>query len=95
MSSFSNNLIQDRVLYEPKRIQLLGSQAYESNSPFNVTDRIGLVSDAMVLAKSGMALTSAGLSLINEMKKETECEPFMEDISRVTIPHTFNRSCVG
>jgi aminopeptidase 2 len=66
-------VIQDRVLYEPKRVQLLGSQAYQSNSPFNVTDRIGLVSDAMALAKSGMALTSAGLSLINEMKKETEC----------------------
>ncbi|PVG02822.1 putative AAP1-alanine/arginine aminopeptidase [Serendipita vermifera] len=61
-----------RVLYQPERVKLLGRQAYQQNTPFNVTDRIGLVSDAMVLAKSGMALTSAGLGLINEMKNETE-----------------------
>ncbi|KAG8806528.1 Aminopeptidase 2 mitochondrial [Serendipita sp. 400] len=61
-----------RVLYKPDRVKKLGKQATEASSPFAVTDRIGLISDVMVLGKSGMCRTSDGLALINEMRSETE-----------------------
>lgn len=61
-----------RVLYPPERVKLLGRQAADPNSPFAVTDRMGLISDVMVLAKSGLCRTSDGLALINELRGEAE-----------------------
>ena len=72
----------DRVLYLPARLTTLGRQASQENSPFAVTDRIGLISDATVLGKSGLLKTSAGLGLINELKSEQECE--YDDMPKMT-----------
>jgi aminopeptidase 2 len=67
----------DRVLYTPERITTLGKQCSQANSPFSVTDRMGLISDVMQLGKSGLLQTSAGLSLIHEIKGDTECESLL------------------
>ncbi|CAG7846066.1 Aminopeptidase 2; Flags: Precursor [Serendipita indica DSM 11827] len=61
-----------RVLYPPERVKLLGKQAVDPNSPFSVTDRMGLISDVMVLGKSGLCRTSDGLALLNELRSESQ-----------------------
>jgi len=61
-----------RVAYEPERLKLLGQWAAQKNSVFTLEDRMGLVSDAMVLAKAGVGATSGALDLIASLKDETE-----------------------
>jgi aminopeptidase 2 len=61
------------VAYSPERLTALGKEAASPNSSFTVEDRMGLVSDAMVLAKSGHAKTSGALNLVKALKNEQEC----------------------
>ena len=63
----------DRVLYTPERLQKIAAQAAEANSPFALEDRIGLVHDAMALAKSGQLKISAALGLVWAWRSEAEC----------------------
>ena len=65
-----------RVNYTPERLTKLGEEASKPNSILSTEDRMGLVSDAMVLAKSGHSKTSSALSLISGLKSEPECETF-------------------
>ncbi|KAG9123895.1 Aminopeptidase 2 mitochondrial [Ceratobasidium sp. 392] len=61
-----------RTAYTPERLAKLGEEAARENSAFGLEDRVGLVSDAMVLARAGYGKTSGGLSLISCLRGETE-----------------------
>ncbi|KAH7340339.1 leucyl aminopeptidase [Rhizoctonia solani] len=61
-----------RTAYTPDRLGKLGEEAARSGSAFSLEDRVGLVSDAMVLARAGYGKTSGGLSLISRLREETE-----------------------
>ncbi|KAJ1310324.1 hypothetical protein OPQ81_007063 [Rhizoctonia solani] len=61
-----------RTAYTPDRLAKLGEEAARSESAFSLEDRVGLVSDAMVLARAGYGKTSGGLSLISRLRDETE-----------------------
>lgn len=53
----------------------LGQQATAVDSPFSLSDRIGLVLDAYALANAGYASLSSALGLVNSLASaETECE---------------------
>ncbi|KAG9049074.1 Aminopeptidase 2 mitochondrial [Tulasnella sp. UAMH 9824] len=61
-----------RVAYTPERLKKIGEEAAKENSVFSLEDRMGLVSDALILAKAGISQTSAALDLINSLKNEKE-----------------------
>ncbi|KAF9466381.1 leucyl aminopeptidase [Collybia nuda] len=63
-----------RVLYTPERLAKIAAEAAKSegNSAFSLDDRIGLVHDAMALSKAGLAKLSSALTLVDELKGETE-----------------------
>ncbi|KAF8311310.1 leucyl aminopeptidase [Clavulina sp. PMI_390] len=61
-----------RVAYEPERLKQLGIWASQKDSPFALEDRMGLVSDATILAQAGVGKTSAALDLIASLHKEEE-----------------------
>lgn len=60
------------MLYTPERLSKLGDEASKKNSALSLNDRIGLVQDAFVLAKSGYGPTSGALNLISKLAGETE-----------------------
>jgi len=74
LHNWSHRFGTDRVAYTPERIAILGKQAADTCSPFSLTDRIGLVSDAQNLGQSGYIKTSTALELIDALKNEEECE---------------------
>ncbi|KAH7342157.1 peptidase family M1-domain-containing protein [Rhizoctonia solani] len=55
-----------------RRLSKLGEEAARPGSVFGLEDRVGFVSDAMVLARAGYGKTSAGLDLISHLRGETE-----------------------
>ncbi len=57
-----------RVSYAPEVLKQLGVWATAKNSPFSVEDRMGLVNDAITLAKAGTSSTSGALDLIAVLK---------------------------
>ncbi|KAG8910494.1 Aminopeptidase 2 mitochondrial, partial [Tulasnella sp. 408] len=61
-----------RVSYTPGRLTKIGEEAAKENSVFSLEDRMGLVSDALILAKAGISQTSAALDLIKSLKNEKE-----------------------
>ncbi|KDQ20056.1 hypothetical protein BOTBODRAFT_62421 [Botryobasidium botryosum FD-172 SS1] len=61
-----------RVAYSPERLVKLGDEAARENSAFSTEDRMGLVSDAFELAKSGVSKTSGALGLIDKLRSEKE-----------------------
>ena len=60
------------MAYTPERLTKLGEEAAKETSVFSTEDRMGLVSDAVVLAKSGYAKTSGAFSLISKLRFEQE-----------------------
>jgi ERAP1-like C-terminal domain len=85
------------VAYEPERLKLLGQWAAQRNSVFTLEDRMGLVSDAMVLAKAGVGATSGALDLIASLKDETEraCSGRLIPGGDDERPAFRDRSCLG
>ncbi|KAG8711368.1 Aminopeptidase 2 mitochondrial, partial [Ceratobasidium sp. 423] len=61
-----------RTAYTPERLSKLGEEAARPGSVFGLEDRVGLVSDAMVLARAGYGKTSGGLGLISHLRAETD-----------------------
>ncbi|PWN20753.1 putative AAP1-alanine/arginine aminopeptidase [Microstroma glucosiphilum] len=53
-----------RVAYSPEHLAKLGKEAANKSGVFSLEDRIGLVSDAFVLAEAGYGKTSGGLDLL-------------------------------
>ncbi|KAH9923974.1 ERAP1-like C-terminal domain-containing protein [Epithele typhae] len=56
--------------YSEERLAKLGEQAAAENSPFSLSDRIGLVYDALALAKAGYSSVTGALDLIVGLKNE-------------------------
>ena len=69
----------DRVLYTPERVAKIAAEAAKADgtSLLSLNDRIGLVHDAMALAKAGLAKMSSALTLLDGLKGETECQYFI------------------
>lgn len=65
-------ILSDRVVYSPERLAKLGDEASKKGSAFSLNDRIGLVQDAFVLAKSSYGKTSGPLNLISKLSGEDE-----------------------
>lgn len=61
-----------RVAYSPEQLSKLGEEAARKASGFSTEDRIGLISDAMMLARAGYSKTSGGLNLISKLSSEQE-----------------------
>ncbi|TBU53789.1 hypothetical protein BD310DRAFT_937381 [Dichomitus squalens] len=60
------------VQYSPERLVRLGRTAALPDSPFSLSDRIGLVWDASALAKAGYAPVSSAFALIRMLQGEKE-----------------------
>ncbi|OJT04088.1 Aminopeptidase 2, mitochondrial [Trametes pubescens] len=60
------------VQYSPDRLTKLGQQAAAPNSPFTLSDRIGIVCDSLALARAGYATVSSALELISVLHSEKE-----------------------
>ncbi|KDE05956.1 hypothetical protein MVLG_03642 [Microbotryum lychnidis-dioicae p1A1 Lamole] len=54
-----------RVLYPASRLERLGEEAIRPDSSLSLTDRMGLIQDASVLASSGYSESSSFLALAN------------------------------
>ncbi|KAG8913108.1 Aminopeptidase 2 mitochondrial [Tulasnella sp. 417] len=61
-----------RVAYTPERFEKIREEAAKANSVFSLEDRMGLVSDALNLAKAGIYQTTTALNLIKSLKNEKE-----------------------
>jgi aminopeptidase 2 len=59
-----------RVLYTPKRLEAIASEAAKPDSIFSLSDRIGLVQDAFALGNAGHLQLSAALNLVHELRGE-------------------------
>ncbi|KAL1947448.1 hypothetical protein VTO73DRAFT_14409 [Trametes versicolor] len=60
------------VQYSPDRLTKLGQQAAAPNSPFTLSDRIGIVCDSLALARAGYSTVSSALELISVLHSEKE-----------------------
>ena len=65
--------LPDAVQYSADRLVKLGQQAALPNSPFSLSDRIGLVRDAFALARSGHTSVTSALGLVSSLLGEKEC----------------------
>lgn len=61
-----------RVHYLDERLYRIAREAAEGDNVFSLNDRIGLVHDAMALAKSGYASVSSALTVVEIFKGEKE-----------------------
>ncbi|KAF9227990.1 leucyl aminopeptidase [Gyrodon lividus] len=61
-----------RVLYSVERLVRIAREAAEGGAIFSLNDRIGLVHDAMALAKSGHATVSSALTVVDILRNEQE-----------------------
>ncbi|KAG8742045.1 Aminopeptidase 2 mitochondrial [Ceratobasidium sp. 414] len=61
-----------RVAYSPKQLAELSKEASRGDSIFSLEDRVGLVSDAMILARAGYGTTSGGLEVILGMRGQMD-----------------------
>ncbi|KAI0713398.1 peptidase family M1-domain-containing protein [Earliella scabrosa] len=58
--------------YSAERVAKLGEQAAAKNSPFSLSDRMGLISDSLTLARAGYAPVSSNLDLVKALRDEKE-----------------------
>lgn len=72
LHEIENDSLTDRVVYSPEHLAKLGDEASKKKSAFGLNDRIGLVQDAYVLAKSGYGKTSGALNLTSKLANEDE-----------------------
>lgn len=72
MNTLLIRFFSDRVLYTPERLISIAKEAAKENSVFSLEDRIGLVHDALALARAGYLDVSAALSLYDVFRNEKE-----------------------
>ncbi|KIK95297.1 hypothetical protein PAXRUDRAFT_140992 [Paxillus rubicundulus Ve08.2h10] len=60
------------VLYSAERLARIAREAAEGDAIFSLNDRVGLVHDAMALAKSGHATVSSVLTVVDILRNEQE-----------------------
>ncbi|KDE03697.1 hypothetical protein MVLG_05828 [Microbotryum lychnidis-dioicae p1A1 Lamole] len=61
-----------RTSYPKDRLVKIGQEAGKPDTPFDLSDRMGLVGDAIALAIAGLSKTSASLSFLSELRNEKE-----------------------
>ncbi|KAJ7468068.1 leucyl aminopeptidase [Mycena latifolia] len=61
-----------RVLYSPERLKAIGAEAAKEISAFSVADRVGLVHDAIALAKADLVNIGDALALVYALRAERE-----------------------
>ncbi|PCH38764.1 leucyl aminopeptidase [Wolfiporia cocos MD-104 SS10] len=61
-----------RVHYSTDRLRAIGRAAAQTPSPFSMEDRVGILNDAMALAKAGLMSVSSALYLIDDLRNEQE-----------------------
>ncbi|SCZ87979.1 BZ3500_MvSof-1268-A1-R1_Chr2-1g04106 [Microbotryum saponariae] len=61
-----------RTSYPKDRLVKIGQEAGKPDTAFDLSDRMGLVGDAMALAIAGVSKTSTGLSFLSELRNEKE-----------------------
>lgn len=66
-------MIPVRTLYSPDRLVAIAKEAARENSVFGLEDRLGLVQDAVALAKAGYMPVSSALQLFDVFRNEKEC----------------------
>lgn len=67
-------LSADRVLYSPDRLKAIGVEAAKETSAFSLQDRVGLIHDAIALAKGDLMKISNALDLVHAFRSEKECK---------------------
>lgn len=71
---FHWDILSDRVLYSPERLDKIGAEAAKKDSSFTMNDRMGLVNDIFALSNAGFGKVSAALALIQNLRQEEECK---------------------
>ncbi|KAJ7031993.1 leucyl aminopeptidase [Mycena alexandri] len=66
-----------RVLYSPERLKAIALEAAKEKSVFSLQDRVGLVNDAIALAKADLLSINDALSLIYALRSEKEYHVWM------------------
>ncbi|KAI3616148.1 leucyl aminopeptidase [Moniliophthora roreri] len=66
-----------RVLYTPERLETLVAEVTKENSPFNESDRLGLLQDVVAFARAGLLGFGSALSTMSEFKQCRECGSFI------------------
>ncbi|KAJ7108703.1 peptidase family M1-domain-containing protein [Mycena epipterygia] len=61
-----------RVLYSPDRLKAIGVEAAKETSTFSLQDRVGLIHDAIALAKADLMKISNALDLVYAFRSEKE-----------------------
>ncbi|KAJ6582902.1 leucyl aminopeptidase [Mycena vulgaris] len=61
-----------RVLYSPDRLKAIGAEAAKETSVFSVPDRVGLIHDAVALAKAELMKISNALDLVYAFRSEKQ-----------------------
>lgn len=64
----------------------IAEEAAKKDSIFGVNDRVGLVYDALALAKAGQAPLSDALTVVETLKNEEECKAhhhYLDDSSSI------------
>ncbi|KAL4243857.1 Aminopeptidase [Abortiporus biennis] len=98
-----------RVLYPKARLLDIAKLAAQGITPFTPEDRIGLLSDALALAKAGLTETSLVLDLVDIFRNESEfyvwssitstldaiLDTWWEDQSIVDLVNKFRREIFG
>ena len=57
----------------------ISAQAAKLDSAFSLNDRIGLVLDSVAMAQAGLSNTSSVFTLIDSLKGNEECTPFLSE----------------
>jgi len=65
-------ILIDRTLYTPERLASIAATAGQEGSIFSADDRLGLLQDAMALAKAGFGQLSSVLTLIELWHNEQD-----------------------
>ncbi|KJA14359.1 hypothetical protein HYPSUDRAFT_80850 [Hypholoma sublateritium FD-334 SS-4] len=61
-----------RVLYTPKRLAKIATEAAQPKSVFSLDDRTGLLQDAFALSKAGFSTPSSSLTVVDLWRSEKE-----------------------
>ena len=72
-SSHSDQYCSDAVQYDLNRLATLAKQATSSDSPFSLTDKIGIVRDAFMLAEAGYASVRGALDAMDALSVDEQC----------------------
>lgn len=78
LSNFILNIwLSDRALYSPERLVKIAEEAARKNSILSLEDRLGLMLDALEVAKAGYLKLSSALKLYEIFRSDGNCMRFI------------------